>query len=33
VRFVGEKAPALTGLEWAALGGEPTIDPIGRLAG
>jgi len=33
VRFVGEKAPALTGLEWAALGGEPTIHPIGRLAG
>jgi|SRR2546423_5106054 len=33
IRFIGEKAPALTGLEWATLGGEPTNDPIGRLAG
>ena len=33
VRFVGEKAPALTGLEWATLGSEPTNDPIERLAG
>src|SRR3954451_11690284 len=32
-RFVGEKAPLLTGIEWAALGGEPAINLVGALSG
>jgi hypothetical protein len=33
VRFVGEKAPPLAAREWAALGSEPTTDPVDALAG
>jgi hypothetical protein len=33
VRFVGETAPLLTGIEWAALGGEPSFNLVGALSG
>jgi hypothetical protein len=33
VRFIGETAPLLTGIEWAALGGEPSFNLVGALSG